>query len=655
MSKTITLKPVTGYLDLRSEPEDIPVNGYRYCQNFQVVQKNKLCRSTGWARLMDEEATNNADFHNQLLDITGKPGRKPITFLYEAESTLKTTMLMVGTEDALYQLNAATQNYRVLSANIGGFVQAAQNLDTIVLTNDRDKPMYWVFDTPASGGLSTIPDLEEIGITKVGVVVTFRGVTFYMNVVEKGRTLANRMYWSDLDNALSVLPNAESQAGYLDLESGESILNAKALGNMLLVYTTRGIWSVTLVGGEAVFEASKRYEPGRSSEAVLAYRNTLVGTGDTHVYMGESGIYEYGIFDPKPKLIEWVHRASSVIYDELDQANCMGPVAGFDSERHEIWISWVAQGNTLPTRSLTINTQFPFTSIVDHGFTAFTQFMPRIVSATVRDFLIDTCICTAEEVEEFFGGFDFEGGYCQAPEEVICDDAPDSLFTTVELELEDGIVMEDFNEAEPSANSFCARLQTISDSLADLCVAESQSDQCNASRLFVMASADDYCLKQASDSYYREQCVVFTGCGEYEQRGYKSILRSGPLSFKNVDDEKRLEHFMVEASTVAQLVPSQLKLRVGASKQALDPNVDCGIVWQEQDALDLKCLGGTEASHAANHTRPDAPFEWPLYWIGTNLYYELTVENSRVNPPDTGGAVCFSKYVMEVTPQPVRY
>lgn len=652
MGKSFPIKPVAGLLDLRSEPEDVPAGGYRWVENMRVALKNKMCRAPGWSRLMDRDAGyNNQDFHDQLLTITGKSARKPVTFQFEAQSTLKQTSLLLGTEDGLFALNVGTGNYLVLTDTLGNFKFAAQNRDTVVLTNDHDRPQHWIFGQP---DLAVIPDLEKLGITKVGVVLTFRGITLYMNIVEKGRTFSNRILWSDLDNALSLIPSQDSVAGDLDLDSGEAILNAKVLGNIVLIYTTRGIWQFGFSGGNEIFSASKRYDPERSGEGILAYPRTLVSTGDTHVYMTESEIAEYSLFEPKPKRLEWVHRASSVIYDDLDKANCDGPVAGFNSDKHEIWISWPARAEVLPARTLVLNTQFPFSTIVDHGFTSFCQFMPREPVLVLRDWILETCLCTEEELVEVFGAFTREGGYCEAPAAVTCETQPDAFYTTVTQELEDGIVMEDWNEVEPSANSLCSRLLGVS--LAQLCIGEAQSDQCNAARLFVMASADDFCLKQSDDSYFREICTGFTGCGTYTTRGYKSILRSGPLSFKNLDDEKRLEGFMVEFSALAANVPAQLTLRVGASEQALDPNLDCGIIWQAQPSQALKCLSTkTEAQHLADNTRPDAPLSWPLYWIGKNLYFELTIENKNSTPIDVGGAACFSKFVMEMTPQARRY
>ncbi|HEX2879084.1 MAG TPA: hypothetical protein VHO25_06070, partial [Polyangiaceae bacterium] len=384
-AKSIPIAPVTGFMDLRSEPDSVPVGGYRYVQNMQVVQKNKLCRMPGWTRLMDRDTRyNNQDFRDQLQSLTGQSTRLPVTFMFEAESSLKQTKLILSTAEFVMALNVGTGNYRRLSSTFGNVKSAAQTGDTIVLTNDEDPPRYWVFDSP---DLALIPDLQKLGITRVGNVLSWRGITFYMNITQNGHTFANRILWSDADKPLALIPGEESLAGDLGLDSGEAILAAKPLANIILVYTTRGIWQLGAVGGEEVFAASKRYDPERSSEAVLAYPRTLVSTGDTHVYAAQSAFYEYSLFEPKPKLIEWVHRASSVMFDEIDKANCAGPVAGYDAENHHLWISWPPAGQSLPQRSLVLNTQFPFSTIVDHGFTAFCQFMPREPVQILRDWL----------------------------------------------------------------------------------------------------------------------------------------------------------------------------------------------------------------------------------------------------------------------------
>lgn len=654
--KRVRIGPPTGFMDRRSNPEDTPVNGYRTVLNWSVQQKLKLCRSTGWRKLLDRDDYVNFDLHDQLHAITGVSDRRPITFLFEASSANKTKVLLAGHDQTVFALLLGTGTYRVLNTTPMGVEDqtrwsATQNGEIVILTNDYDAPVYWPFDGTE---LSAIDDLATIGVTRAAVVATWNNFTFYMNVVENGTTKTFKIFWSDLDKPLSLVPADDSLAGSLELNTDESILAAKPLGNVLLIYTTRRIWQLSLAGGQVgdeVFSAAVRYDP-EDGEACLAYKNTLVNTGEEHIYASHEGIYSYTLFKQKPILIEWVNRASSYIYDTLDKSRCDWFVAGFNPERREITYSWVDQNVDLPTSSLVLNTEFPFSSIVDHGFTAFTVCQPNEPVQTLKDWILDECICDTTEYAEHFGENDNEGGPCVAPDAVICADQPDSLYTTTTQALEDDIVMEDWN-AEPSVNSLCSRL---TETISQLCANVARRDECNAGRLFVMASADDLCLKEVSASFYREVCTNFEGCGVYALVGYKSLLRSGPLEFKDVSNEKRMSAFLVEAVAAASLEPGQMGLRVGVSSMALDSNDEtCGIVWYEEDPRSLDCIAVDPATHASEKTRPDGDLSWPTFAIGQWMYYELTVENPDADVVDSGASVCISSLVTELESVQRRY
>jgi len=656
MAKSYVIKPIDQALDLRSEPEDVPQGGARYRLNWTIKNKGKPCRMGGWTRLL--ETTNNHDLHDHLLSLTENAARKPITFLFEGESTLRTSMLFAGTEDALYQLNVGTGNWRVLSSvgdsGYGGFKQAAQTRDTVVFTNDHDEVQYWIFDSEPE--LQSVPDLVTLGISKVGVVKHFRGFVFYMNFVENGFSVSDGIMWSDFENALSVNPSEESLANRKNLGAGESILAAEELADVLIVYTTRSIWQIRYTGDEEdPFSISKRYA-APTQNRVMAYPRTLVSIGESHFFCSQTAVLEYSLFTPEPKIVDWIDKASITMFDELDPENCAGPVAGFDSGEEFGWISWPNKNAAgAYERSIRFSTKFSFASIVDHGFTAFAQFQPRTNVTVLRDWLQQVCVCTPEQLDEFFPDqFAHEGGYCEEPDlDVDCETQPDAFYTTETIELEDDIVMEDFNAEEPSENSLCSRLAGIS--LADLCVEESQRDQCNSNRLFVMASAEDYALKQSADVYYREKALTFGVCGTYATEGYLTVLRSGPMAFRDVDDEKRLERFQVDATPVESVTPGYMQLRIGVAEQPVDPNQDCGIVWFDQGKIPLECPSASQAAHAAANTRPDEPFEWPIFAQGRNLFYELTIGNDESTPENVGAAACFSKFVMDMTAVTRRY
>lgn len=479
-----------------------------------------------------------------------------------------------------------------------------------------------------------------------------------MNYVKDGTAYPHGIFWSDLKKPLSVIESEDSVAGSLELDSGETILAALELGNVLLVYTTLAIWEIAFTNGDGsqdnpIFAAARRYK-SEKGEACLAYKNTLISKGDEHLFAARDGIHSFSLFQSKPVLVEWIHRASSFIYDTLDKSMCDWFIAKYNPDRREVYYSWVNTGDELPTHSLVINTEFPFSGIIDHGFTAFEMFQPNEPVQTLADWILEQCICDSEEYAEVFGEPENEGGPCEEPEAVVCEDQPDSFYTTVTQELEDDIVMEDWNEAEPSENSLCNRLAGTT--ISSLCVDEARRDQCNAGRYFVMASADDFCLKQLSDGFYRQVCTGFTGCGTYQTVGYKSILRSGPLAFRDVANEKKLARFLVEAIAATAVVPGQMAVRFGFSSMALDPNqTDCGIVWVTEDPIRLDCVAVATEDHEDDNTRPDGDLSWPTLAIGQFLYYEITVENPDSDPEDTGASVCMSSYVVEVEAVQRRY
>lgn len=655
--KTIDIRPVTGYMDARSNPEDVALGEYRYVKNVGVVQKSKLCRPSGWDKLLTKTNYNNEDLHDQLLSLTGLSDRLPFTFLFEAVSTRKTTMLLAGTERVIYALNVATGNWKVISDQIGSpgaRFKAAQVGDVVVFTNNASQPVYWNFDqgiTEANNqSVGTIPDLVALGITKAGTVLSFKSHIFLMNIVEKGTIRGNRILWGNYENALSWMPTADSTAGYFDLDTDETILGALPLGSDILVYTNKGIWegyAQVTTGVASVFTFVKRYTPDKTGENCLFYPNTLVSIGNEHLYMGSNGIYVYNKFLDKPKLVEWMHKASNLMFDTINSEMCDIHISSYDSENKEVLFSWAKTGETLPSETLVLNTEFPFSYILDHGFSAAVTYTYRSPTATVREWLLEQCICTEEEFGEVFGGFVKEGGFCSVQETITCNTRPVSIFSQIPLELEDGIVTENYDELEADADSLCAQLGNVT--LAQLCDAEARADECNSGKRFVVASSIDYTLKEFSQNFYRERTTGFTGCGTYVKEGYKSILRSGPISLSTTDlkEIKNLELELLPSDSVS---PGQVKIRIGTSQRALDPNNDnCAIIWENEDPITLKCLSElTPAGHALENTYPDDEFNWPMFYVGKYLYFEIEFSNPNVTPIDTGAAFCMSRITLDV-------
>lgn len=682
MGKTIDFKPGRMTMDARSNPGDLDLKEFRYVLNWRLKTKERLCRSPGFDKAFTTEDYNNQDLRDQLLSLTGMEEREPITFLFEAISTRKTTKLIAGTSRVLFALNSGIGNYKVISDQYGTAStrwRAAQLEDIVLFSNNLDALVYWHFDqgiTEAGNqSVAPVPQLVDLEITRAGVVIEWKGHIFLMNVTVSGQVRGHTIYWCNYNNPLDWLPSDASTAGNVDLDSDETILGALELGNRLLVYTNKNIWEGLATGDEEAFTFAKRYATD-NRENCLFYPRTLISKGDQHVFAGKDGIYVYSLFMDKPNRTEWIHKASSIMFDSINETLCETHVAAFDSIRKELIFSYATGDNEIPNKSLILNAEYPFASEYDHGFSAMCMFTSKGTEILIRDFLREQCICQDEDL-----GFTEEGGFCAgegesepltttdddpltmtddtpltttgsgaSEEPVSCPDPPTSIYTIAsrtETYGAESIDVEDWDEATADPDSLCAQLEDIT--LQEFCAGESGSDTCNSGTRFLAASSTDYCIKEFSDNFYREICIDFDGCGEYELTGYKSKVRSGPISAGESKHEKRFVRFGLEADHVSQVTPSVFRLRIGQHAQAVDPNNDqCGIIWQYQDNKNIDCIGGNAASHATNATRPSEPYEWPLFYENGYLYYELSVENPAADPIDTGGECCLARISVDL-------
>lgn len=664
--RPVHIKPVTGALDVRSNPDEVPFGGYRWVLNAEVTQKLKLCRARGWRRIQDKEQYNNEDLHDQNV-AAGRDNpesylREPIQFLYQADTPAGFSKLFAGTQNRLYVRSNANGNWRIISDTYGGTAvpgcseivrwTAGTVGQTVVLSNARDAILSHVIDGPdeADGqGVSLIPDLVKLNITKAEIVISWNDIIILFNVVQDGTRVTDRVIWSDYQRPLSWSPDVGvSLAGYKDLGAGELILGVAPLKDSLAIYTTRGIWEMRAASGPTVFSFGRRYQPTSEGSRCLAYPNTLVSDGDSNFYFGRDGIYQYNIYSSYPERVDWIHRASAIIFDEIDASRCNAHIGGFDTNKKSIWWSWVKAGESCPSQTLLVNIEYPFVSYVDAGFTAFVNHSPRF-NKSLRDFILELCICTPDELIANEDGFwNREGGTCFTVPAPVCAVRPANYTSGTGLTIED-FTVEDWT-AEPDADSLFALVGArtpISE-----CDAEYRQQECNSTLLFAMASSEDMCLKESADVYYRQVCTGFTGCGTYALRGYRTLLRSGPIDLKIPDDDKNLNRFAIDLHAALQTVPSEIRLRIGVSAQPLDPNIpNTGkrvILWEDQDPKELDYDGEeTEAEHRKLNTRPSTEKEWGLYLVTRYVYFEVEVVNPKSTPPDLGGAVCFSRFTFD--------
>lgn len=643
-------------MDVRSQPDEIPYGSYRFLENMSIDKKRRPCRINGFTKAFSERDANNWDLHDQL----GTYARQPITSQFQVITPTGFSKYFACTQNRIYSLNSDTGNYRVITDQYGGVAEAgcsetkwmgAGVNSTVLFSNGSDPILAHVIDQPPEEDGSyvfSVKDLDNLGITRAKVVVAWNNIILLMNIEQDGEWRANRIAWSDFRRPLSFNVSDDSLAGYQDIDSSDRILYAAPIKGSLLVYTTNGIWEGRITGGETGIGFSRRWQSSQGKRT-LAYKHTLVSTGEEHYYLGSDNIYKYSLFDQEPVIQDWTDKVAPLLLDDINKEKCNVHVGGYESNFDRIWWSVAKEGEECPSHSLIIYPDFKFSSHVDHGFTSF-LFAEPDVNKTLRSVILERCICTLESLAEDEGDFVNEGGICSGETDPSCDVQPNSFFTLDPI-TEGTLITENWN-GTPDEDSLFSIYGSVT--INDLCRAEFAEDECNSERLFLMASSEDYCIKQSHDIRHREICTSFDGCGEYENHGYQSRILSPPLDLKIPDDDKVVNRFAIEHHFEVESLPGQIDLRIGIASNAVDPlDPNCAIIWEEEDKKPIGCPDPTSVSeHDDDGTRPNSEMEWGLYMEGRYLYFDIRIVNENSSPVDRGGFVCFSRFTFDAAAKP---
>ena len=380
MWQTISLHPLSGWLDTRSRPADVPPGGLRWKQNFAISPTAQLLRRGGHARFYsDAESYANHDYHRQ-----GKP-REVVSFGMESTSSDGTRRLFIGTQSTVSVLNPSSGQWTDIVSGKGASGsqwRGAELQDTLILTNNVDDIL--AYDIVGGGAPSTVGDLKNVlHVSKAKLVIEFGGFILLMNVVQDGDRQMSRVLWSDLNlpedwDPAKGSPDVTSLAGMQDLDYGDEILAAAPMLGALYIYTRRSIWRVTVSGdADSVFSFNRVYNEPKNQTGCLAYPNTLISTGTEHWYMGRDGVYNYNPYIPTPDRQEWMYRASGFMFSGtgLDSRYCQSPVGGYVPDSRELWFSWPST-DALGVNNWTLVAQVELKTadVVDTGYTMLANF-----------------------------------------------------------------------------------------------------------------------------------------------------------------------------------------------------------------------------------------------------------------------------------------
>jgi hypothetical protein len=644
--KGVPISPLTGVLDVRSEPDNMEAGSLRYRGNLQTVNAKTLRRGCGWSKLLSQPAYNNTDLHDQLLQFGGST-REPVTMLQEVESSAKVRSVFSATQSRVLALREYSGNWQVIGWGFGGGAgtdcsgprfQCDILGDYVIFTNGYDNPMYHIIEqAPNQDGslLSQLPDLNLIGVATARKVWVWNNVVFLADVVMDGQKLSYRLVWSDYNSPLSFDPSLQGTiSGFYDLSFGETILGGKACSSGFIIYTNQRMWLMSV--NQSTDSNAPPFVfvklPGTTPQVCLFYENTLVDVGDGHVYAGRDRLYYYNQWIGVPEPLEWVHLADAVAYESIRSDVCGAHVAVYhnNNEANEILVSFLTANSTngCPDITLRINRTYKTVDIIDAGFSAFCTHRPQS-SPTVRDLLVTQDVCSLYALDEEGFGFIYEGLPNPLPVATV-DTPPNSIVTTVPLYIAAGLYAEDPDGAiDP--NSLCSRLEA-NPSLLD-CAG------CDPNFILIGASSQDWCLKQIGDVFCRERCTNPTAVGTTGEYGYTSAqgtyLLDGYDSIIRFAPAFAPEMLVQAVKLVLSYLPapgtdSTISLRIGISGQVADPNTDnCLIKWFTLSAKQLKCLNElTLAEYEKKNAVPNTPLEWNFLYTGKYLYFELKISGT---------------------------
>jgi len=585
--QTISMSPLTGQLDARFRPTEVPDAGFKEKQNWSVSDNGRLTRKCGFERFLASYrvATHTAPTEGQLICPTGQRvfsggvwncmeyinwdfhqrgvgTRKPVTSMLQVESNAGVRTLFACTESEISYLVEPTGLWVDVLTGLSGSakMRGAFLNNTVIFTNNKDN--VYSYDLGASSAV-TISDLTgTLGLTKARVVVEFGGLMILMNTVEGGQSFPSRVRYSDLNLPKSWAPGTDSIANFQDLGGTEQIIAAIELSQYLYIFTQKSIWKST-ISVDAVANTAlafiRVYTEPKNFAGCLVYPDSLVSDGQNLYYGSRESFYTYNQYLPAPEAPEWLRQATGLVYSDrtrkVDPNCCNSMVAAFKPITNEIWVSWPAVGRgCVNNQSMILSTKFLTGYYMDTGFSSFCDYIPN-----------------------------------------------------------------------PTGTADCNTLQ-----------------------LLVACSNVDYALKQLNGVLSREFVTQIPSVTDptppvsenitnpvWNATGFTSLLR-GVIPIGLFDIAKIIDRLTVGAYTAKQDNPCIARLRIGTSHQYTDPNntTYCQIVWHSiTPDLVLKCPESlTAAQLEAAGEIPSQDAHWDCYEQGNYLYFEITILNADGSP-----------------------
>ena len=234
------------------------------------------------------------------------------------------------------------------------------------------------------------------------------------------------------------------------------------------------------------------------------------------------------------------------------------PISGYNPRTKELFFSWSSSqsSSNLPDRTISFNLEYGHASYIDHGFTAMINYQSYNQMA-LRDFLLEvivdgenSSICGCDDsLADIIQGDPFILGRASntAVYPSLWDTGEDTGTCSLSQYTDEWNCVANGGDWTPTTAddaSLCKKLDGAKFS--------SYCEDGTEGSAFVMASAEDYFLKEYDTNYYsRDMYTPVAGqVAIYDPVGYESMLESGAFHF-DTDGEKTLQRITVEYSGVS--------------------------------------------------------------------------------------------------------
>lgn len=204
----------------------------------------------------------------------------------------------------------------------------------LILNNGVDLPMYWAGDTGTN--LATIPGWDATW--KCQAMRPFKNFIVALNVTKGSTNYPSMVKWSTTLNPGSITAagdwdatDATKDAGEQDLaETPDKIVDALPLGDSLIVYKERSMYSMSYIGAPYIFRFQRL--PGESG---MLARGCAVNTPLGHVVLTAGDVVlntGQGVNSIANGLVR------KFIFNNIDSTHYTRAFVTANPQRNEVWI-----------------------------------------------------------------------------------------------------------------------------------------------------------------------------------------------------------------------------------------------------------------------------------------------------------------------------